>query len=56
MMAAMANPRQFRESAKWAAVSFVPAILLGLLIAGMAGGLHGGGKLVFLFSSHQCSC
>ena len=42
------NPGLFRESAKWAVASFVPAMLLGLLLAGIAGGLHGGGKLIFL--------
>jgi hypothetical protein len=48
MVAVMVNPGQFRESAKWAAALFVPAMLLGLLLAGIAGGLHGGGKLIFL--------
>jgi hypothetical protein len=48
MVAVMVNPGQFRESAKWAAALFVPAMLVGLLLAGIAGGLHGGGKLIFL--------
>jgi hypothetical protein len=48
MMTVMVDPAQFRESAKWAAASFVPAMLPGLLLAGIAGGLHGGGKPIFL--------
>jgi hypothetical protein len=48
MMAVMVSSGQIRGSAKWAAASFVPAMLLGFLLAGIAGGLHGGGKLIFL--------
>ncbi len=48
MMTVMVSPRELGETAKWTAISLVPALLLGGLLAGIAGGLHGDGKLIFL--------
>jgi hypothetical protein len=48
MMAMMVSTRELGETAKWTAISFVPALFLGGLLAGIAGGLHGDGKLIFL--------
>jgi len=39
-----------RSSAKWAAIIFVPVLLLVAIVSGMLGGIEGDGKLLLLIA------
>jgi len=39
-----------RWSAKWTAISILPAVVVLFLSAGMLGGIEGNGKLILIFS------